>query len=133
MRRVFVAATFLALLGLFTRPSVGQGPPQGRAVIGTGSPGWVPLWTTPTGQGNSSISEDANGGISVSAVGNGYAVGIIGTTPDSLGIGVRGSVTATTGQGTGVWGENSSSTDGANAIYALETGASGIVQQLQAM
>ena len=125
MRKVIVVATFLALLGLFTRPSVGQAPPQGRAVIGTGSPGWVPLWTTTSGLGNSSISEDANGGISVSAVGNGYAVGIIGTTPDSLGIGVRGMVTSTTGQGTGVWGENSSSTDGANAIVAHETGATG--------
>lgn len=133
MRKVIVVATFFALLGLFTKPSVGQGPPQGRAVIGTGTPGWVPLWTTPSGLGNSSISQDANGGISVSAMGSGYAVAINGTTPDSLGVGVRGVVTATTGNGTGVWGENSSSSDGANAVFAHETAASGVTFGVNAL
>jgi len=120
-------------------------------VSGTGTAGYLPLWTNSTTLGDSLIvQKSGNVGIGVSPSGFKLEVsntsdnGIAGTSASSTGIGVQGSASATSGNAFGVFGttatptgagvEGSSTSTSGSAVGVLGTTAStlGIGAQGQA-
>ena len=120
--------------GASVAPSAGSQKPNSvtpATVGGTGTAGYVPIWTNSDTLGNSAIvQKSGNVGIGISPsdfkleVATASEGGISGASSNSSGVGVQGISTSSTGSASGVYGASASSTGvGVLGIALDETGA----------
>jgi len=103
------------------------------ALTGTGTTDYIPLWTTSTNLGNSTLFETGgNVGVNTKTPGAkldtvGTVIAVRGTTSGATGTGVFGQATSTTGVNFGVQGKSASTAAGSAGVSGTASAATGQV------
>jgi hypothetical protein len=107
--------------------------PANPTITGTGTTDFIPLWTSSTNLGNSTLFQTGgNVGVSTKTPGAkldtlGTAIAVRGTSSGATGIGVFGAATSTTGVNFGVQGQSASTAVGSGGVSGTETATTGQV------